>query len=278
MTLFETDGFLSDQVLEAEGEIVARYQVAFDIATKANKLAHTVLFTADVHNEDGHELLYITLLTKQARAFQGFILLVRRGLLAPAQVLLRNMAETMFIVGALGKDSTFGTRYIASEEIARKRLLNALVKNAQQRGQDADQQTKDLISAIEKRIKDEKITAFKTEQIAQIAGLTAYYDSLYRFTSMETHTSARALEDALIVEDGVVVSLKYEPVAEKLDMYLHYGISVMLHSLHECAQHFKLPVNAIEALQKTNNEVAEATQKPQEHSTLATAQNNADRE
>lgn len=262
MSDFETDGFLSDQVLESEAKIVARYKTAFDIATKANQLAHTVLFTADVHNEDGQELLYITLLTKQARAFQGFILLLKRGLLAPAQVLLRNMAETMFIVGALGQDRTFGARYIASEEIARKKLLSALVKNAQQRGEVVAQETKDLIASIEKRIKDEKITAFRIEQIAEIAKLTPYYDSLYRFTSTEAHTSARSLEDALIVEDGVIVSLKYEPVTEKLDMYLHYGISMMLHSLHECSQHFAMPLDAIEAVQKTNNEVAESSQKP----------------
>lgn len=260
MTLFDTDGFLSEQALEAEAEILTQYQVAFDIATKTNQLTHKVLFAANVHNEDGLELLYITLLTKQARAFQGFILLLRRGLLAPAQVLLRNLAETMFIVGALGKDTTFGTRYIASEEIARKKLLNALVKNAQQHREDVDQETKDLIAAIDKRIRDEKIVAFKTEQIARIAELTPYYDSLYRFTSMEVHTSARALEDALIVEDGVIVSLKYEPVTEKLDMYLHYAISAMLHSLHECSQHFQLSTDAIEALQQTNNKVAEASQ------------------
>jgi hypothetical protein len=136
------------------------------------------------------------------------------------------------------------------------------VKNAEERGEEVDQQTKDLIAAIEKRIKDEKIIAFRTEQIAKIAELTHYYDSIYRLTSMEVHTSARALEDALIVEDGVIVSLKYEPVTEKLNMYLHYGISMMLHSLHECSQHFKLPVDAIEALQKTNNTGAENSQKP----------------
>lgn len=104
---------------------------------------------------------------------------------------------------------------------------------------------------------------FSAEQIAKIAGLTPYYDSLYRFTCRETHTSARALEDGLIVEDGVIVSLEYEPAAENLDMYLHYAISMMSHSLHECSQHFKLPVDEIEALQMNNNEVAEASQKPQ---------------
>lgn len=262
MTLFETDGFLSDQVLETEGEIVGRYPVAFDIAQKANQLTHKVLFGAEVHNEDGLALLYITLLTKQARSFQGFLLLLKRGLLSPAQILLRNLAESMFIIGALGKDETFAEKYILSEQISRKRSLAALARDAQARGQDVPPEIKDLIDELEKEIKRGNIVAFSTEQIARIAGLFSYYDSLYRFTSMEVHTSPRALEDALVVEDGKIVSLKYEPETEGLDMYLHYAISAMLHSLHECAQHFTLPVASIEALQKINNEVAEPSQEP----------------
>ena len=46
MTLFETDGFLSEQVSEADTEIAVRYQAAFGIATQANQLTHKVLFAA----------------------------------------------------------------------------------------------------------------------------------------------------------------------------------------------------------------------------------------
>lgn len=256
---FETDGFLSDQALAAESEIVARYQAAFDIAYEANRLTHKVLYGADVHNEDQMELLYITLLTKQARSLQGFLLLLRRGLLSPAQILLRNLAESMFIIGALGKDDTFGAKFVRSEQISRKKALEALTRHMKARGQEVPPDTRDLIDQLGAEIKNEGLVAFTTEQIARIAGLSSYYDSLYRLTSMEVHTSPRALEDALIVEDGKVVALKYEPETEGLGMYLHYAISVMLHSLHECAQHFGFPVDPIEALQKTNNEVAEAS-------------------
>lgn len=260
MTLFETDGFLSDQIVEAEGEITSRYQAAFDIATQANQLTHQVLFSAEVHNEDGLELLYVTLLTKQARSFQAFMLLLKRGLLSPAQIILRNLAENMFIVGALSKDETFAERYVLSEQVSRKKSLAALARDAQQRGQEVAQDIRDLIEQLDKQIKEEKIVTFRTEQIAQIAGLSSYYDSLYRFTSMEVHTSPRSLEDAFVVEESKIVSLRYEPETEGLDMYLHYAISAMLYALHEYSQHFKLSVDAIEALQKTNNEVGEASQ------------------
>lgn len=259
MTLFETDGFLSEQVLETDTEIAKQYQAAFAIATDANRLTHKLLFEATVHNEDLFELLHITLLTKQARSFQGFMLLLQRGLLAQAQILLRNMAENMFIVGALGKDSTFAARYVAAENIERVKFLKALRRNAQQRGEDVDAPTIELIASIEKRIKDEGIEPIKIVKIAEIAGLSSYYDSLYRFTSLEAHTSPRALQSAFVLKDDRVVSLKYEPDTEKLDMYLHYAISAMLYALHEYAQYFKLPVDAIEALQKTNNKVGEAS-------------------
>lgn len=269
MTLFETDGFLSEQALDADKAISAQYPAAFDIAKRTNQLTHEILYSAAPHNEDALELLYVTLLTKQARSFQGFMLLLKRGLLSPAKILLRNLAESMFIIGALGADQTFPKKYVLAEEISRKKSLAALARDAERHGKAVSQEINDLIAQLEKRIKDENIVAFSTEQIAQIAGLSSYYDSLYRFVSMEVHTSPRALEDAFVVENGKIVSLKYEPETEDLDMYLHYAISAMLYSLHEYSQHFKLPLDAIEALQQANNQAGEEAAQVQGTNTAA---------
>src|SRR5690606_35065844 len=108
-----------------------------------------------------------------------FLLLLRRGMLSPAQILLRNLAESMFIIGALGKDETFGDKYVRSEQISRKKALEALTRDMQARGQEVPPDIRELIDQLAAEIKNEGLVAFKTEQIARIAGLSSYYDSLY---------------------------------------------------------------------------------------------------
>ncbi len=56
---------------------------------------------------------------------------MRKGLLIQAQTILRNLAETIFIAGATRRDATFAERYVLSEEVNRKKSLDALARNEQ---------------------------------------------------------------------------------------------------------------------------------------------------
>lgn len=199
-----------------------------------------------------------TLLVRQASAFQGFLVLLCKGLETQAQILLRNLAELMFITGAIRKDEKFAGRYVLSEDIPRVRALEAIVRDKRRRNEDVDKKTTELIDELRAKIKRDRLTTFTVERIAEIAGLSSYYDNLYRFTSMAAHASPRELNTALDVDaSGNVVSLSYEPVVDDLDMHLDYGISVMLYTLHETASHFAVDVvGDIEKLQRLNQELA----------------------
>ena len=112
---------------------------------------------------------------------------------------------------------------------------------------------------LEIRIKTEKINKFSTENIAKIAGLSDYYDSLYPLISMAVHTSTRGLDKLLQINDkGDVHGIEYGPVVDRLDMHLDYAISIMLYTLHELAIHFNKDVKHIEELQQKNHEAAES--------------------
>lgn len=260
MSTFETDGFLSDELSEITEPATAQYASKLELASDANRLAHKMIYSVDVKNEHLPDILLATLLTRQTASFQSFYILLRKGLLTQAKILLRNLAETMFIVGAIRKDVEFPNRYVLSEEISRKKSLEALMRDRQRRGGDIDQETKDLIAALKEKIESESITTFSTEQIAQIAGLQSYYDTLYRLTSLSVHTSPRGLDETLETdENGTIISLKYGPTIDGLDMYIDYGISIFLYALHEIASHFEQPVEDIETFQQKNNELAEAS-------------------
>jgi len=143
MTAFETDGFLSTEISEIEESIAARYSAKFDLALETNRLAHEVIYAAKIQNEHVPDLLLASLLTRQAGSFQGFFILLRKGLLIQAQIILRNLAETMFITGAIRKDTTFADSYVLAEEVSRKKSLEALVRDSERRGKKVDQETKE---------------------------------------------------------------------------------------------------------------------------------------
>ena len=260
MTIFETDGFLSDEMPEFEAPAAEQYAQKFELAADANRLAHKLIYSIEIHNKHLPDILLATLLTRQATSFQAFYLLLTKGLFFQSQILLRNVAENMFIVGAARKDQDFVNKFVAAEEISRKKSLEALVRDEQKRGNDVEQEVIDLIASLKDMIANGEITSFSTEGIAQIADLSSYYDTLYRLTSMSVHTSPRGLDSALQTDDnGVIVSITYEPKFDALDMYVDFGISMMLYTLHEIAGHFEQPVDEIEALQKINQDIAGPT-------------------
>jgi hypothetical protein len=258
MSTFETEGFLSSKISQVEKTIAARYPEKFQLADDTNRLTHRVIYAIKPHNEHVPDLMLAALLIRQASSFQGFLILLGKGLETQAQILLRNLAEMMFITGAIRKDDKFVTQYVLSEDISRLKSLEAIVKDKRSRGEEIDEKTKDLIVTLREKIRSEELTSFSTERIARTAGLSSYYDTLYRFTSMAVHASPRELNTAFEVDSsGNVVSVNYEPVVEDLDMYIDYGISMMLYTLHETTSHFKIDViPEIERLQRVNSELA----------------------
>jgi len=258
MTTFETDGFLSADIVATERAIAARYQRKLELATDTNRLTHRVIYSVKPHSEHVTELLLAALLTREATAFQAFLILLGKGLKTQAQIILRNLAEVMFITGAIGKDRTFADRYVLAEDVSRLKSLEAIVRDQQRRGERVGGDTTRLIEELRAQIQRERPETFTTARIAEIAGLSSYYDNLYRLTSMAVHVSPRELNTAFVVDAaGTVVSLRHEPVVDDLDMYLDYAISMMLYTLHEMATHFGLQlVGDIEKLQQANQRLA----------------------
>jgi hypothetical protein len=257
MTTFESDGFLSDEIVDYEKEIFERYKDKLRLSQDVNRIAHQIIYAIQIKNEHLPDLLLATLLTRQATSFQAFLILIQKGLLTQVEILLRNIAENMFIIGAIGKDLDFADKYVLAEEVSRKKALVRIKNNMEKNGQKVDQKTIDLIADLDSKIRDESIQTFTTERIAHIAELSSYYDTLYPLTSMAVHTSTRGLDKTLKTNsDGKVISLDYGPAIEFYDMHLDYGISMMLYSLHEIATYFSIDTNNIENLQQRNKGLA----------------------
>ncbi len=257
MTTFASDGFLSDEIVGYEADIDARYREKWQLAGAANQLAHTIVFSIQIQTDRLHDLLLAALLARQTGTFQAFLLLARKGLIHQSEMIVRNLAESMFIVGAIRKDTGFADRFVLADEISRKRSLIRLNQDRQRRGEQPDEQAVAVIAELEGRIRNGKLEQPTTERIAEIAGLSSYYDTLYGLFSLAVHSSSRSLDKAIRADStGKVIAIEYGPEVEGFDMHFDYAISMALYVLHEVAQHFGIDVRPIEELQKRNDQLA----------------------
>lgn len=263
MTLFETDGFLSDEISGWQGDFEKRYSTKLQLSTEVNRVAHQLIFSMEITSSELKDLLLSTLLARQVSTFQAFILLARKGLIDQAEMLVRALAESMFLVGAIRKDAGFAEKWVLSDEISRKRSLVRLNDDRRRRGEPPDEAAAALIVELTKRIRDEDIEKISTERIAQLAGLESYYDTVYGFFSMAVHSSTRSLDKALQTDgDGNVTSIAYGPVIDGFDMHFDFAITMTLYVLHEVAVHFKKDPSPVKALQKKNHDLARPATEP----------------
>jgi hypothetical protein len=259
MTSLQTDGYLSQEAVGIEAEFVKRYAAKYQLSTSANQYAHRLIFKISISSNALQDLLLSTLLARQTETFQAFILLAKRGLLNQCDMLVRALAETMFIVGAIRKDAEFAERYVLADEIARKKNLVRLNNDKVRRGEPPDPEAQKLVEELDVYIRERSISKLSTESISQTAGLESYYDTIYGFMSMAIHSSSRSLDKAMKSgEAGTVSHIEYGPELDGFDMRLDYALSVFLYVLHEIASHFKEDVSDIEALQKQNQALAGA--------------------
>jgi len=257
MSSFTTDGFLSDEMRAYEADIETRYRDRWDLSAAANRLVHKTVFAISVRTDRLPDLLLAALLARQAATFQAFLLLARKGLIDQSEMVVRNLAESMFIVGAICKDLGFAEIFVRADEIVRKRSLVRLNQDRERRGEPPDPEATALIADLQVKIKDEKLEKPTTEKIAELAGLSSYYDSLYGLFSLAVHSSSRSLDRALATDStGKVISIEYGPQVDGFDMHFDYAISMTLYVLHEVATHFGSNVRDIETLQRRNDELA----------------------
>ena len=239
MTDFRTDGFLSNELSHYESQIGERYSDELDFAKEVNRIAHEIIGSVQISRNKPTSRLMGTLLVRQTETFQAFLILIGKGLLFPSQVLWRNIAESMFIVGAINKDPAFAEDYIASDKVSRLKLARRVTKLQQRRGITPDIKTETLIRGLEKETDRKKAREFRTEEIAKKAQMEDYYDTVYALASMTTHTRPRSLNEVFVVgTSGEVEALDYQPKVDNLESYLLSGVEMVLLTLEGVTKHF----------------------------------------
>ncbi len=234
-------GYLSDEILQAERQIYTKHKDLFDWAFELNHICQGVKYDLNAHNLDGQEVMSVSAYVKIINGFQALVILARKGMGAEAEILLRTLLEALIILKLLCEDTAFSSEYARKDLLYRKKLLNAAKNNPH----GIFESTRELIAKgmlddVLKEIGELKPTEESIECLAKRAGLSAYYDSIYRITSGPCHTSPRSLERYVVADEkGEIKSFNPGPFHD-IDTELHTSMVLVLVSTELMMKLFKI--------------------------------------
>lgn len=262
----EQNGFLDEDIETWVGKHRNDHKELFNICIEVNRITQTHLYKLDIHSKDVQELLIGLLLIKALSAFQGSILLIERGMLTEAKILLRTLLEVLFRIGAISKNREIAKAYVLEDERHRKKFLNKFkllsdsIKEAH-----GNPELDDLLSTLNQNIHEKDIKELQTQWFANKAGLDDYYHSAYSLFSLSVHANVRDLEELVVADtEGNIKEILSGPdvtgippllltagealilITYDISKYFKLGLEKQLEKLHERLK------NEIEADEKDN--------------------------
>ena len=133
MTTLAEEGFLADEASgPLVGHIAAKYAPWMTELRLLNRSLVEVQYELAVHPESARELASAALFVRGLSHVQGGVLLLERGMLAPAKALLRCALESLFILGACSRDPKLALSFFDADEVNRKKWVDRLAQVKEQ--------------------------------------------------------------------------------------------------------------------------------------------------
>ncbi len=214
---------------------IAKAPGYFAFAADFYLLAHAYINAAEpLHKAHVNFPLGLTILARGTNSLQGAVVLSEVGLMSEANLLVRAGMECCFALGAMRAGHPLLDQLRAAHHHERDKWSRFQLQNRGASALDADQ-----LKRIEKQMaKTTKGKRLQIKDLADVAGLTEYYDSMYRpLSNFGTHLSEGSL------------SLLQEPIendAEHIIMAMHGVVSTFALFLREVEKQFSVPHLAIE--------------------------------
>ena len=120
MSTIETDGFISDQAVEGRAIFRDRFSDIFALAEDMNRVAVLKIGEAKLADIDNGLFILFLLTIRIIESYEAIIILMERGMLAPAKLIIRPLLEAMFTLAALVKDKDLITKYFDAQDITRQ--------------------------------------------------------------------------------------------------------------------------------------------------------------
>ncbi len=259
MLKLDDNGFLGEGVDDWSRSFRQKHSSLLDRCEHLNRDAHSLLYSIQIHTEDGRETIVACLFMRAIEFYQAVILLLEKGMQTSAKGAFRCLLEVIFRLVAVAKDDTALQGYIDNNEVQRLRWINVAQKNKEPIFESL---WKEDLPKIKKTIQEKHLREVKTKQFAVYAGMDSYwYDGIYRDLSGAVHSSVSDLEQYLF-QDSVekIEGLQYGPTDSHACMLLIEASRCLVRGLYavnagfqpdfkeKCDDHWRYFTEAMDAL------------------------------
>lgn len=213
MTNIETDGFLSDEAIEGRAVFRERFQDVFAMAEDMNRVALRKLGGAKLSGiDDGSFVIYL-LAIRIIESYEAIIILMERGMLAPAKLVIRPLLEALFTLVAVEKNKGLVSKYFDTQNKAHFELLRSSTQWRDEALKKIFKEANLEAKYIEKKkeLKENPPNTFGPIDWAKAADFEDFYHVYYVQYASYTHSNLSALEDHLDRDNENKINASFGP-------------------------------------------------------------------
>lgn len=179
----DNDRFLDET--DYQSLIGTLYSSDFEVARAINQYMYELYDLITVHNEDTISRFIISSFNKVHKSFQAVVLCCTRGLEEQAKILVRTILDKTMIATAVIKCPDNYNKWVEMQLNERNRLIKAINNKAP---------GLEHLNIDENIQIDERGKRITQKDWADMAGMTADYNFIYRLFSGEVHLSAASID------------------------------------------------------------------------------------
>jgi hypothetical protein len=244
---FETDGFFAAEMSQWIQMHRAEQPAWFDLALRFNRYAHRVCNQLEIRSSDAQQMLCVSLLMRSLEHFQGMFIMLDRGMISAARVLLRCQVEAIFSLCAIERkpDEVVGP-FVLADWIVQRKALNKIKLNIVKGdgGEFSEEERAGLEARLNEcsaEIEDKDISEVKVWWLAKQADMMATYNAVYPYLSGSVHSNSRDLDRYIQTNaNGDATGLLWGPQTEGTVMCLSIGIEMLSFALRAIERLFKV--------------------------------------
>ncbi len=243
MSEFKEEGFLSTAMLEYSQQCRKQYAEWFTLCESINKFSIAITSKTAYHSDNRQECLAAALFLRALSIFEGTIILIERGMLNEAKILLRTLMEALFALRAITMHAEVAEEFYQSHLIAKRRALCKFRKSSLNLAGSQDRDLTERIKELDRLIDTKRIDT-TTEYLAKKAGLYDFYTTAYTVLSWTVHSNILDIAGSHMAgqSDSHIASIHLSVQIEEVEKWFMAACECMVIAMQSVNDMFKAGV------------------------------------
>jgi hypothetical protein len=234
---FIDHGFLSSEMAEFRVKALAKYRDYTTLLAELNHQLVAVQYELKFDLSNTAHVLAASYFVRTLASTQASAILLEHALISQSQAVLRSALESLFALAALDANPDIAVRLAQSQATDKCSLADKMLR----------WKSDELKLTRDAHIPESELTEFATNKaaslntysLAEFAGMSDWYLSLYALLSQAAHNTVSDLATHMVRDrNGSVIELQNEPLLEGQDSAWVFIIEVQLRAAKAVANLF----------------------------------------